>query len=149
MTEIKIEIFNEASQNVMNIIDFSIEQEIDFLSFNGDDYINLIHNDDFAHSVKEAVISSDTWLFDYNQENSEKLNLDIMRQAVQYDHIIIKIIKIGDRDLSFLSVNHIGDNIDDCKEFLNWSIDESFSFEDSFDDWCSESSLSLEYILNL
>ena len=149
MTEIKIEISYEEAQRVVNIIDFSIGQEIDFLSFTGEDYINLINNDDFVNSVKEAVTSSDSWLFDYNQENSEKLNLAFMRQAVQYDNIIIKIIKIGDRDLSFLSVNYIGDNIDDCKEFLKGSIDESFSFEDNFDDWCSESSLSLEYILNL
>jgi len=149
MTEIKIEISYEEAQRVVNIIDFSIGQEIDFSSFTGDDYINLINNDDFVNSVKKAVTSSDSWLSDYNQENSEKLNLDFMRQAVQYDNIIIKIIKIGDRDLSFLSVNNIGDNIDDCKEFLKGSINESFSFEDNFDDWCSESSLSLEYILNL
>ena len=59
------------------------------------------------------------------------------------------IQKVGNRDLSFLSVNNDGDNTDHYKEFLKGKIDESFSVEDYFSDWCSDSRFSLESVLNL
>ena len=151
MTEIKIEIFYEEYQRIVNIIDFSIDQEIGILSFNSDDYMNLINNMDFINSINKSVISSDSWLADYNQENSERLDLDFMKKAVVYDNIMIRVTKLGNRDLSFLSINNDGDNTDHYKEFLKLTIDESFSVEDSieFSDWCSDSRFSLDYVLNL
>ena len=82
MTEIKIEIFYEEHQRIVNIIDFSIDQEIGVLSFNSDDYMNLINNMDFINSINKSVISSDSWLADYNQENSERLDLDFMKKIL-------------------------------------------------------------------
>ena len=149
MTEIKIEIFYEEAQRVVNIIDFSVEQEIDVLSFNADDYMNLINNVDFINAVNKSVISSDSWLFDYNKENSERLDLNFMKKAVVYDNIMIRVTKVGNRDLSFLSINNDGDNTDHYKEFLKGKIDESFSVEDYFSDWCSDSRFSLDSVLNL
>ena len=148
MTEIKIEIFYEEYQRIVNIIDFSIDQEIGVLSFNSDDYMNLINNMDFINSINKSVISSDSWLADYNQENSERLDLDFMKKAVVYDNIMIRVTKVGDRDLSFLSVNNDGDNTDHYKEFYI-HFNESFSVGDNFSDWNSDSALSLDSVLNL
>ena len=61
MTEIRIEIFYEEGPRIVNIIDFLVEQEIDILNFNSDDYENLINNVDFRNSVNKSIISSDSW----------------------------------------------------------------------------------------
>ena len=90
MTEIKIEIFYEEYQRIVNIIDFSIDQEIGILGFNSDDYMNLINNMDFINSINKSVISSDSWLADYTEENSERLDLDFMKKVVVYDNIMIR-----------------------------------------------------------
>ena len=61
---------------------------------------------------------------------------------------MIRVTKVGDRDLSFLSVNNDGDNTDHYKEFYI-HFNESFSVEDNFSDWNNDSALSLDYVLNL
>ena len=156
MTEIKIEIFYEEYQRIVNIIDFSIDQEIGVLSFNSDDYMNLINNMDFINSINKSVISSDSWLFDYsldleyNQGSGRKLDLERMKEAVVYDNIMIRVTKLGSRDLSFLSgyINNDSDNADHYKEFYI-HFNEAYSVEDNFSDWTTDSALSLESVLNL
>ena len=156
MTDITIEIFYEEHQNIVNIINFSTNQKIDALNFNASDYENLINNnDDFIKEVNKAVIESDAWQFDYNQENSEKLDLAFMKKAVEHDSIMLRITKIGDRDLSFLSINNeYADKTAEHEQFLKGTIYEcdisDEEFEDSFNEFISTNALlALEYIFTL
>ena len=156
MTEIRIEIFYEEGPRIVNIIDCLVEQEIDVLNFNSDDYENLINNVDFRNSVNKSIISSDSWLFDYsldleyNQGSGRKLDLERMKEAVVYDNIMIRVTKVGSRDLSFLSgyINNDSDNADHYKEF-DIHFNKAYSVEDNFSDWTANSALSLESVLNL
>ena len=157
MTEICIEVSYEEGQRIVNRINFSIEQEIDVDDFNATNYEELIcNNTDFIKSVNQAIVASESWRFDYNHEDSEKLDLAFMKSAVEQDFVLIRVVKIGNKDLSFLSVQNESEEDDKSNEkehFLKGSdfecsIDDD-EFNDNFNEMLGNSILSLDYILNL
>ena len=157
MTEICIEVAYEEGQRIVNRINFSIEQEIDVDNFNAKDYEELLcSNTDFIKCVNQAVIASESWRFDYAQEDSEELDLAFMKSAVEHDFVMIRVVKIGNKDLSFLSVQNEREEDDRSKEkerFLKGSdfecnIDDD-EFNNTFNEMLGDSIMSLDYILNL
>ena len=157
MTEICIEVAYEEGQRIVNRINFSIEQEIDVDNFNAKDYEELLcSNTDFIKCVNQAVIASESWRFDYAQEDSEELDLAFMKSAVEHDFVMIRVVKIGNKDLSFLSVQNEreeDDRSNEKEQFLKGSdfecsIDDD-EFNNTFNEMLGDSIMSLDYILNL
>ena len=157
MTEICIEVAYEEGQRIVNRINFSTELDINIDNFNATDYEELIcNNTDFIKCVNQAIIASESWRFDYNHEDSEKLDLAFMKSAVEHDFVIIRVVKIGNNDLSFLSVQNESEEDDRSNEkeqFLKGSdfecsIDDD-EFNENFNEMLGNSILSLDYILNL
>ena len=166
-TLIKIEIYFEEHMRVVNGLDISLDKKIDISNFNSDSYFDIISDEDFLKKAKASIERADDWRFDLYQTDLEMMgqdyyddldkdmSLDYIKNCMEAgDYLIIRIVGVGDKDLSFLSISKENDEKNESHEnFLKGTNFEAKltdgDFEDSYNECIgSNNLLAFDYVLN-
>ena len=150
-TLIKIEINNEKEHRAYNVIDVILEINIDASDFNADRYHEIINDKSFLKKAKEAIQSANGWKYGYYMDGEETSLKEVMEYVSWGESIQIRLIAVGDKDLSFLSLDNFSD--DGKEEFLKGTSFEAKEgdddFEDSYDKCVgSYNLLAFDYVTN-
>ena len=150
-TLIKIEINNEEEHRAYNVIDVMLDKSIDTANFNADRYHEIITDDEFLKEASKAIKSADGWKYGYYMDGEESSFKEVMEYVSWGESIQIRLIAVGDRDLSFLSL----DNFSDVgkEEFLKGTSFEAKEGADDFEDCYNEcvgsdNLLAFDYVVN-
>ena len=150
-TLIKIEINNEKEHMAYNVIDVILEKNIDASDFNADRYHEIINDKSFLKKAKEAIQSANGWKYGYYMDGEDTSLKEVMEYVSWGESIQIRLIAVGDKDLSFLSLDNFSD--DGKEEFLKGTSFEAKEgdddFEDSYDKCVgSYNLLAFDYVAN-
>ena len=126
-------------------------KSIDTTNFNADSYNSLITDDDFLKKAKESIEAADGWKYGYYIDGEEISLKDVIDYVSYGDSIQIRLISVGEKELTFLSVDNFSD--DGKEEFLKGTSYESKldddDFEDNYNDCVNgDNLLAFDYVIN-
>ena len=150
-TLIKIEINDEEQNRAYNVIDVIMDKSIDTSNFNADRYNEIITDEEFLKKAKKAIKSADGWKYGYYMDGQETSLKEVIEYVSWGESIQIRLISVGDKELSFLSVDNFSD--DGKEEFLKGTSFEAKEGDDDFEDFYNEcvgsdNLLSFDYVVN-
>jgi len=150
-TLVKIEIHDEEQNRAYNVVDVVFNKSIDTTNFNADSYNSLITDDDFLKKAKESIEAADGWKYGYYIDGEENSLKDVIDYVSYGDSILIRLISVGEKELTFLSVDNFSD--DGKEEFLKGTSYESKldddDFEDNYNDCVNgDNLLAFDYVIN-
>ena len=93
-----------------------LEKNIDAINFNADRYHEIINDKSFLKKAKEAIQSANGWKYGYYMDGEDTSLKEVMEYVSWGESIQIRLIAVGDKDLSFLSLDNFSD--DGKEEFL-------------------------------
>ncbi|MDP6820237.1 MAG: hypothetical protein QGG04_02090 [Candidatus Marinimicrobia bacterium] len=165
-TTVKIEIIFEEHTRAVNVLDVPFDKKIDISNFNSDSYSDIIEDEEFIKKAKASIEGADDWRYDLYQTDLEMMgqdyyddldkdmSLDYIKNCMDAgDYLIIRIVGVGDKDLSFLSISRDNDEKNENHEnFLKGTVFETKLTDEDFEDFYNErmsvNLLALEYVLN-
>ena len=112
---------------------------------------SLITDDDFLKKAKESIEAADGWKYGYYIDGEENSLKDVIDYVSYGDSILIRLISVGEKELTFLSVDNFSD--DGKEEFLKGTSYESKldddDFEDNYNDCVNgDNLLAFDYVIN-
>ena len=152
-TLVKIEIHDEEQSRAYNVVDVVFNKSIDTTNFNADSYNSLITDDDFLKKAKESIEAADGWKYGYYMDGQD-MTLEEVKDCLDFgDMIQIRVIAVGDKNLSFLSLdNYFDEKNENHENFLKGTVFETKLTDEDFEDFYNErmsvNLLALEYVLN-
>ena len=166
-TTVKIEIIFVEHTRAVNVLDVPLDKKIDISNFNSDSYFNIIEDEEFLKKAKASIEGAADWRYDlyqtdleimgqeYYDEQDKNMSLEYVKGCIEHgDYIIVRVIAVGNKDLSFLSISRDNDDKNENHEnFLKGTVFEAKLTDEDFEDNYNEcvgtnNLLALEYVLN-